>query len=176
MLALLKRIVPPQMHGTFLDESRWLTAIAGDHDSDGDFGLLAKAEKMACDDYLNLEKMRYEAAENENFRKSGKIKRRMKTIAEEGVLNFLSRKAIIPKYGFPVDVTELDINGYDENRVTLQRDLSQAIAEYAPGSKVVADKLEWESYGIKTIEGKEPPIFHYQSDEKKSQFSISALL
>ena len=171
LLALLKRIVPPEMHGPLLDESKWIAAIAGDHNSDGDYGLLAKAEKMACDDYLSLE-MRYKAAENENSKRPDRIESRMKTIAEEGVLNFLSRKAIIPKYGFPVDVVELDIKKYDENRVTLQRDLSQAIAEYAPGSKVVADKLEWKSYGIKTIEGKEPPIFHYQSDEKNRNFQI----
>ena len=171
LLALLKRIVPPQMHGPLLDESRWIAAVAGDHNSDGDLGLLAKAEKMACDDYLSLE-MRYEAAKNENSRRPDRIEGRMKTIADEKVLNFLSRKAIIPKYGFPVDVVELDIKKYDENRVILRRDLSQAIAEYAPGSKVVADKLEWESYGIKTIEGKEPPIFYYQSDEKNRNFQI----
>ncbi|MEG3066458.1 MAG: hypothetical protein RQM89_11265 [Acetomicrobium sp.] len=34
---------------------------------------------------------------------------RAKTIAEEDALSFLSRKAVIPKYGFPVDVVELDI-------------------------------------------------------------------
>ena len=33
----------------------------------------------------------------------------MKTIAEERTLDFLSRKAVIPKYGFPVDVVELDV-------------------------------------------------------------------
>lgn len=37
----------------------------------------------------------------------------MKTIAGEQTLNFLSRKAVIPKYGFPVDVVELDTHPKD---------------------------------------------------------------
>lgn len=71
------------------------------------------------------------------------VGRRLSTIAEEQALNFLSRKAVIPKYGFPVDVVELEIRSEGGHRsgVSLQRDLSQAIAEYAPGGKVVANKL-----------------------------------
>ena len=66
-----------------------------------------------------------------------RIRRRMKTIADERTLNFLSRKAVIPKYGFPVDVVELDVKSADDrsNGVALQRDLSQAIAEYAPEAR-----------------------------------------
>ena len=88
----------------------------------------------------------------------------MTTIAEERTLNFLSRKAVIPKYGFPVDVVELDTRPRDGNPtgVALQRDLSQAIAEYAPGGKVVANKLEWESCGVKVVTGKAWPVRHYQ--------------
>ena len=85
----------------------------------------------------------------------------MKTIADEKPLNFLSRKAVIPKYGFPVDVVELET--YVKNgKVTLQRDLSRAIAEYAPGGKVVADKKEWESYGVKVVAGKASPVRYYK--------------
>ena len=83
-------------------------------------------------------------------------------------LSFLSRKAVIPKYGFPVDVVELDTRTTDGNPtgVSLQRDLSQAIAEYAPGGKVVANKLEWESCGIKSVPGKAWPVRHYDYDDQ----------
>ena len=93
---------------------------------------------------------------------SDRIMRRQNTIKDERVLDFLSRKAVIPKYGFPVDVVELDIHSSNKN-VSLQRDLSQAIGEYAAGSKVVADKKEWIPYGIKTIAGKswKECYYHY---------------
>ena len=58
-----------------------------------------------------------------------------------------------------MDVVELDTHPRDGNStgVALQRDLSQAIAEYAPGGKVVANKLEWESCGVKVVAGKAWP-------------------
>ena len=101
---------------------------------------------------------------------TNRVEARMKTIADEQTLNFLSRKAVIPKYGFPVDVVELDTRPGGQNRtgVALQRDLSQAIAEYAPGAKVVANKLEWESCGVKKVSGKEWPIRRYRYDDARS--------
>ena len=100
----------------------------------------------------------------------GQSERRMKTIAGERILSFLSRKAVIPKYGFPVDGVELDTRPQDgkPTGVSLQRDLSQAIAEYAPGGKVVANKLEWQSCGIKTIPEKAWPVRHYQYDDARN--------
>ncbi|TGG84443.1 MAG: DUF1998 domain-containing protein [Aphanocapsa feldmannii 288cV] len=60
--------------------------------------------------------------------------------------------------------------------VSLQRDLSQAIAEYAPGGKVVANKREWKSCGIKIIPGKEWPVRYYQYDKARNfqQFNESS--
>ena len=84
--------------------------------------------------------------------------RRKKTIADENVLSFLSRKTIVPKYGFPVDVVELDTQGvgvrqgYDVSR---SRDLAIAIGEFAPTATLVACKREWESYGLKKVPEKE---------------------
>jgi hypothetical protein len=73
-------------------------------------------------------------------------------------LSFLSRKAVIPKYGFPVDVVELDTqrsvgrNSYD---VTLARDLTIAIGEFAPTATLVAAKRQWQSYGLKKVPERE---------------------
>jgi hypothetical protein len=41
--------------------------------------------------------------------------------------------------------------------ISLQRDLSIAVAEFAPTSKLVANKREWTSYGLKKVLGKEWP-------------------
>ena len=137
-----------------LSGDEWIEGIAG---SDSRLDLAASE---VCSDYLSMEEMRRDAFEN--HRGTSRIENRIKTIAGERTLNFLSRKAIIPKYGFPVDVVELDTRpDYSRAGVSLQRDLSQAIAEYAPGGKVVANKLEWKSCGVKTVSGKQFPVKSY---------------
>jgi len=87
-------------------------------------------------------------------------------IAIEDVLSFLSRKAVIPKYGFPVDVVELDTQRASQRSeasdVLLQRDLSIAIAEFAPTSKLVANKRLWASHGLKRVAGQEWPQRSYK--------------
>ncbi len=74
-------------------------------------------------------------------------------------MSFLSRKAVIPKYGFPVDVVELDTQRTRQNReafeVSLQKDLSISISEFAPTSKLIANKKVWSSYGLKRVAEKE---------------------
>ena len=69
-----------------------------------------------------------------------------------------------------MDVVELDTRPLDGDPtgVSLQRDLSQAIAEFAPGGKVVANKLEWESCGVKTIPGKALPVRYYNYDKARN--------
>ena len=69
-----------------------------------------------------------------------------------------------------MDVVELDVRSTDGRTtgVALQRDLSQAIAEYAPGGKVVANKLEWESCGVKAVPGKAWPVRHYRYDDARN--------
>ena len=47
------------------------------------------------------------------------------------------------------------------SRVELQRDLRIAIAEYAPGAKVVAAKRVWTSAGVSKLPGREWQVFEY---------------
>jgi len=161
----MRRIVPENMHERVgLDDEVWIVNIAGEDSR------LALAEAEVSADYIAMEILRGEYFEQGKDNKLGGIRRRMKTIAEERPLNFLSRKAVLPKYGFPVDVVALDVQSTDGKAtgVALQRDLSQAIAEYAPGGKVVANKLEWESCGVKAIPGKAWPVRHYRYDDARN--------
>ncbi|MCY3941470.1 MAG: DEAD/DEAH box helicase [Gammaproteobacteria bacterium] len=161
----LSRIVPPAMHGQVgLEDDTWIDKIAGADSR------LTLAEAEVCADYTAMEALRKEAFDHGKDSWVGRIGRRMNTIARERTLTFLSRKAVIPKYGFPVDVVELDAQSGDgrPTGVALQRDLSQAIAEYAPGGKVVANKLEWESCGVKSIPGKAWPVQHYLYDDARN--------
>ncbi len=158
----LRQIVPVDMHSEMgLENKTWIEHIFGDESH------FVASETEVCADYKEMEKLRMEYIEQRES--SDHILKRIKTIAKEKSLNFLSHKAVIPKYGFPVDVVEFDTRSTDKNRsVVLQRDLSQAIAEYAPGGKIVANKLEWESRGIKIVPGKALPTKHYQYDDARN--------
>ena len=155
----LRRITPENMHPQLgLTGDGWIDRVAGPRSRYSD------VESEVHQDYLDMNRLRQERFDQ--LKPVGRIDRRLKTIAREPTLNFLSRKAVIPKYGFPVDVVELDTGSREG--ISLQRDLSQAIAEYAPGGRVVANKLEWESYGIKTVAGMELPVRHYRYDDARN--------
>ena len=160
-------IVPENMHETVgLQDDSWIRKIADEGSHADKYSPLSVAQADVCADYIEMGELHKELYQQKKFRDLGRIDRRQKTIAKEKTLDFLSRKAVIPKYGFPVDVVELDVRSSDprSNSVELQRDLSLAIAEYAPGGKVVANKLEWKSYGVKKIPGKEWPVRYYRYD------------
>lgn len=89
------------------------------------------------------------------FELSGKIggdliKKRKNWYNATSLIDFLVDNNIIPKYGFPVDTVELKIGGDEEAEkarwqrnsnkgLRLSRDMSQAISDYAPGCKVIAN-------------------------------------
>ena len=161
----LRRIVPPEMiEKVGLKDGGWIDNICGEK-SRFDW-----VQEDVCKDYLNMKRLREESSSRREYRKSEFINDRMETIAGELTLTFLSRNAIIPKYGFPVDVVELDTRPRrnKSDAVSLQRDLSQAIAEYAPASKVVANKREWKSCGVKVVPGKGFSIKGYSYDDARN--------
>ena len=161
----LCQIVPGNMHGRVgFEDNSWIDNIAGPRSR------FALVEEAVCADYREMQVLREKYNDQDDDSRVSRIMRRQKTIAKEKTLKFLSRKAVIPKYGFPVDVVELEIRSRDGNPtgVELQRDLSQAIAEYAPGGKVVANKLEWESCGVRAVPGKAWTIRYYWYDDARN--------
>lgn len=171
----LESIVPIDMReemGLMNGSDNWIILIAGAEDNRGE-RCLRNAEKEVREDYLRVEEARIRFSDNKEYDEAKHAEKRASTIKSERILNFLSRKAVIPKYGFPVDVVELDVSMSGDNsvkNVSLQRDLSQAIAEYAPGSKIIAYKKQWESCGFKIVKGKEPRVVHYRYDELSQTF------
>lgn len=82
------------------------------------------------------------------------IIQRIAAYESEDILSFLSRKNVLPKYGFPVDTVEMTVTDAKKGRgygLQLQRDLSMAISEYAPGSQIVANNNLITSRYIKKI-------------------------
>jgi len=90
-------------------------------------------------EYLKKE---YEKAMRARDEKTASAFNRKLTRYENNYLiDFLVRRNILPKYGFPIDSVELAQNIATQKfkSLNLSRDLSVAIAEYAPSSEVVAD-------------------------------------
>ena len=151
-----------------LEDDGWVNEIAGPNSR------FALAEAEMASDFQILSNLRERAHQAGEDRSAAWAGSRMRTLKGEDALSFLSRKAIIPKYGFPVDVVELDTQRWDAasdaSNVTLQRDLTLAIAEFAPTSKLIANKKVWTSYGVKRVAERELPKWWYARCETHARF------
>jgi len=151
--ASLRNIVPTEVAlEVGLNDGKWIEKIVGETSR------FAEAEAELSSDYNEVARLRNESAQKFDSQQMAWANRRIETIAKEDTLSFLSRKAVIPKYGFPVDIVELDTHrtaNAESSAVSLQRDLSIAISEFAPSSELVANKKMWKSYGLKKVAGKE---------------------
>ena len=99
---------------------------------------------LVADDYQNDIRELKDALEYayQNNIGTNSLVQRMRVYQRESILTYLARKNIFPKYGFPVDTVEMTIidrKGSMKAGLQLQRDLSIAISEYAPGSQIVAN-------------------------------------
>jgi hypothetical protein len=165
--ASLRLVVPRELHpGMGLQDGTWIARI-----SDSKSGI-ATAELQATSDFKVVKSIEEEMRDLRHYHEADWARKRAQTMENEDVLSFLSRKVVIPKYGFPVDVVELDTQQSDQaaNSVTLQRDLSMAISEFAPTSRLVANKREWESYGLKRVPEREWERKHYKRCVKHNVF------
>jgi hypothetical protein len=150
--------VPAELKGKI---SYWLEELISED------GILEKVYSQYTTELEDLGKLRMEALEKAAQGDSvgdyiKKIDDYTEKIKNENILAFLSKKNIIPKYGFPVDTVEL-VTSFDKNvisnsfgkssKLRLQRDLMIAISEYAPGSEVIADGDIYKSQFVKRPSG-----------------------
>ena len=133
----LKCFLPAKLYEDFdCEHFGWVKGLISDDDS----GVLTRAINEYNYEIGLLEEARVDAFRNN--RSTGYLEQRLRTYRTEDVLSFLSRRNVMPQYGFPVDTVGLSINGKNgENTfgIELQRDLQLAISEYAPGSQVIAN-------------------------------------
>lgn len=149
----LERILPPTVAET-VDVAgwSWVTDLVESNPEDPSTGWLMRAVETTRDDYHQIEQARLAAVEKEDYGRAKVLKGQRETLADENLVSFLARRNVLPKYGFPVDVVELDLSltgREDAAGIKLDRDLRLAIAEYAPGGEVVAGKRVWRSIGLK---------------------------
>ena len=141
----LERIIPPELQEPLEVESwGWI-----DHLLDADFGLLEGAKMEIREDINQLNQV-LDSLQKEH-KPSDRVLNLINTIKQKPLLDFLSTRSIIPKYGFPVDVVELQLvhHGEAARRLELNRDLRIALSEYAPSSEVVAGGKLWKSRYIR---------------------------
>lgn len=92
------------------------------------------------------EAMQY-ALNEEKYKEAEYYKNLSEALRKEDLISSLSKYCVIPKYGFPVDVVDLQIyrDGVKDNSYDLSRDLRVALSEYAPDSEVIVDKKKYTS-------------------------------
>ncbi len=153
----LQRIVPeeflPHMQ---INDWGWTSGLLDENE-----GVLTKATREVTTDVEALEKVRNQLVQLN--KPSDFIWRRINTIKKRYLLSHLSSRNVIPKYGFPVDVVELQIwhHSDEAKRLELNRDLRIALSEYAPGSQIVAGGKLWTSRYLKRVPGRDWPRYMY---------------
>lgn len=132
----LKDFLPDGLvHEFDIEHFGWIQGITGEE------GVLT----IAAEDYAETIRRLREAQESafsEGRTGVDAYTQRIHVFQRERILAYLARKNIFPKYGFPVDTVEMTILDRKSTRKTglqLQRDLSSAISEYAPGAQIVAN-------------------------------------
>ncbi|MDO9073129.1 MAG: DEAD/DEAH box helicase [Rubrivivax sp.] len=95
------------------------------------------------------------AAEADELKKAVYWKDQLEKYMDQFLVNELSRRGLIPTYSFPVHSLTLEVQDgstfnkfQSQSQVSLNRDASQGISEYAPGAEVVANGRIWESAGL----------------------------
>ena len=167
--AALERILPTDMAGQIgIDDWDWVEALVEERDEEPMFGWLTRAGDQARADVDALEELFEEARANGLGNQMERFKRVRATLEKQYLLGFLASRNILPKYGFPVDVVELNVSGSGGDlagKLDMTRDLRLAIADYAPGAKVVAAKTLWEGVGLGVKPGRGWPTFHWAQCE-----------
>ncbi len=152
----LKRILPDQHEQFKIGAWGWLDEFFASADA-----ALRKAADEVYGDVADLEAQYTQLTAA--HQRSDHLLTTINTIQFKRVVDFLATRGVLPKYGFPVDVVELQLlhHGTEAKRLELQRDLRLALGEYAPESQVVAAGRLWTSYALKRVPQREWPKYKY---------------
>ncbi|MGI6636402.1 MAG: DEAD/DEAH box helicase [Christensenellales bacterium] len=155
LLDLLKKSIPnAKKYG--VEDWSWTEHLIGEQ------GLLSLAVQDFRGTVQMLEKERAKARRAGDDATAFSLAKRIRSFRgdtsqrdpRQELIDFLVRNNILPKYGFPVDTVELHTDAImlpESNRPRMQRDLQLAVAEYAPGSQVVADGKLYTSRYIRKL-------------------------
>jgi len=153
----LRVAIPAGVHDeTGIADGSWLPRLVE---------LLRSVEREIASDVEELERQIQESVKACKFDLSARLQKTKETIIGRELLGFLASRNVLPKYGFPVDTVALTtLYSADPvgRQLELDRDLSMAIYEYAPGNQVVAGGRLWTSAGLKRRPDKEWLRYKYR--------------
>ncbi|NMA94728.1 MAG: DEAD/DEAH box helicase [Clostridiales bacterium] len=159
ILESLKSIVPKHLQNSpkiKLSKWGWIKFLQG-----SGLSVMDRAEQELVNDVEQIKKERNRLFQE--GRSIGYLDRLLNTLKTKHVLNFMSSRNILPKYGFPVDVVQLQIDHHSREgkQLQLDRDLRIALSEYAPSSEIVAAGKLWTSRYIKPVPTKTWERYRY---------------
>jgi hypothetical protein len=163
--AALERVVPEALQAVLgVYDWGWVNALFETNAEEPTYGWFTRARDEVLGDLKDIQEMIEQALAAKTFSQAARLENLRKTLAGRGLLNFLASRNVLPKYGFPVDVVELNLARSGDagaNELELSRDLSLAIAEYAPGAEIVAGKAAWQSVGLVIRRDRELPTYEW---------------
>lgn len=129
--------------------------------------LLTSVAEGFRDHYTFYWDRREEAKNSERLREAARSENQALRLANQPMINYLSKRGVIPTYSFPVDCIELEVvdgsfSNLGTKDVELNRDARIGIMEYAPGSEVIANGRVWISRGIDVNPRAFMPVMHYK--------------
>jgi len=142
---LLERSIPggADFHRALgLSDYSWVRDFVGPN---GCLTTIVESHRKTLEEYKQSME---EASKGREFLAANSYKRGLDLLRQSGLIEFLSRGNVLPRYGFPVDTVELETPD-KEGGLSLARDLSIAIGDYAPSSEVIADGKMYTSRYIK---------------------------
>ncbi|MCB0992105.1 MAG: hypothetical protein KDB16_14100, partial [Acidimicrobiales bacterium] len=142
----LDRLVPAAVREAVgVDSWAWVERLV-EADESGFGGWLTDVVQQARSDFDELARLEVEASEARQHRRAEHFARTRRTLEERRLIDQFAQRGVLPKYGFPVDVVDLDVSRSEDGRLLeLNRDLRLGILEFAPGAKVVAANKLWTS-------------------------------
>lgn len=138
---------------------KWFDEIKGNDEKMEHF---VETIRAIADEY---ERAKKEAVAEEKYSEADYYARQIENLHKQKVIDSLSKYCVIPKYGFPVDVVELQIykEGKLDNSYDLSRDLKIAISEYAPDSEIIVDGKKYTSKYISLPKASQFPKHYFST-------------
>lgn len=135
-----KKIIPETKYDEYKN-FKWIDEMGGEDEK------MAHFVETILEIIKEYEKAKEQAIKDDCGSEADYYKKQIELLKKQDVLESLSKYCVIPKYGFPVDVVDLQIyeNGKPTNKYAMSRDLKIAISEYAPDSEVIVDKNKYTS-------------------------------
>lgn len=170
----LEHVVPEELRAEMqLDDWGWLDQLTNAEGT----GLMDLASAEVLADVALYDELAQEAGmirSEAGHRRAAMYLRVKKTIIDRDLLNYLGQRNVLPKYGFPTDVVPLRTDHIPDpvaTSVELQRDLRMAIAEFAPGSQLVAGKKVFTGGGLYRQPNKEWEALNFAVCGKCKRFN-----